>query len=298
MYLFQEGERSLLSGDIWFEYGESSTPFGDLIRDYPAGREQIHIWEFERPGDLPADGHLGEDEHGNRRVPSPHASFRFSSRIPIQILKRSILGAYLDCEPSDIRISCSPFGKPLVNNIPGTLHITSAYARQTWMLAVSTGYRIGIDIENIQDAPGLLGIAERFFHPEEWKYLQSLSPGMQVQVFFRLWTLKEAFLKAIGTGWSGWGTLPDLTPLIDECTGVPTRNHRLPGGYRAHAAFSDALCEALVYREIPENTLLANIRHPSSASRSTNKREIMTRKLLSEHPSPPHFSFSDPLRQE
>lgn len=276
MYLFREGEQTLLSGNIRFEYGESTTTFGELIRDYPPGREQIHIWEFESPGDLPADRSPGEEEQGNRSVPSPHASFRFSSRIPIQILKRTILGAYLDRDPSEIQLSCSPLGQPLVNNIPGPLHISSAYARQKWILAVSTGYWIGIDIENIQEAPDLLGIAERFFHLEEWQYLQTLSPGVRVQGFFRLWTLKEAFLKALGTGWSGWGMLPDLTPLIDDRIGVPTRNYRLPGGYRAHAAFSDALCEALVYREIPENPHLATINHPSRVSLSTKKKEIMT----------------------
>ena len=51
----------------------------------------------------------------------------------------------------------------------------------------------GRDFENI---------AKRFFAPEEQSYLLGLSPEERVHAFYRAWTRKEAYLKAIGTGLS------------------------------------------------------------------------------------------------
>lgn len=46
----------------------------------------------------------------------------------------------------------------------------------------------------------MLDIAQRFFAPEECGELRSLPPDLQPAGFFRCWTRKEAYLKAIGLG--------------------------------------------------------------------------------------------------
>jgi 4'-phosphopantetheinyl transferase len=46
----------------------------------------------------------------------------------------------------------------------------------------------------------LLALARRFYHPAETAYIAGLADDQQRQAFFRLWTLKEAFFKALGTG--------------------------------------------------------------------------------------------------
>lgn len=60
---------------------------------------------------------------------------------------------------------------------------------------------IGIDIEKIKDAD--LKIAKRFFAEEEYKYLEKISDKeKQNREFYRLWTLKESFMKVTGLGMS------------------------------------------------------------------------------------------------
>ena len=55
----------------------------------------------------------------------------------------------------------------------------------------------GIDIEKIR--PGRLRLANRFFHEEEQRYLADLQVG-QEETFFKIWCLKESFVKYTGNG--------------------------------------------------------------------------------------------------
>ena len=57
---------------------------------------------------------------------------------------------------------------------------------------------VGCDIEKIVEEPK--GVAERFFHQKEAEYLDSFEDEKRNEAFFRLWTLKESYLKMTGEG--------------------------------------------------------------------------------------------------
>jgi 4'-phosphopantetheinyl transferase len=57
-----------------------------------------------------------------------------------------------------------------------------------------------VDVEFVRAAHAGLTIAKHFFSPPELAALQALSPVLRTEAFFRLWTRKEAFLKALGEG--------------------------------------------------------------------------------------------------
>ena len=61
------------------------------------------------------------------------------------------------------------------------------------------GHALGFDVEPL-DRKVTLGIADRYFCPEEVGWLQSLPEAARSAGFLRLWTLKEAFIKATGQG--------------------------------------------------------------------------------------------------
>ncbi len=66
----------------------------------------------------------------------------------------------------------------------------------SWAVLAAGGSSVGADIEQLRKAD--FRLAERFFHPKEFEYLkQCPDPNLD---FTRIWTHKEAFLKAIGTG--------------------------------------------------------------------------------------------------
>lgn len=67
-----------------------------------------------------------------------------------------------------------------------------------WVVAAFSDKPVGIDIEKIKHVN--LDIARRFFAADEITYLQGLPDSERMEGFFSLWTLKESYLKALGTG--------------------------------------------------------------------------------------------------
>ena len=67
-----------------------------------------------------------------------------------------------------------------------------------YAFCVVSDIQIGCDIEEIKEYKER--VAERFFSEKERKYIE-ISPNKD-EMFYRLWTLKESYLKCIGTGLS------------------------------------------------------------------------------------------------
>lgn len=107
---------------------------------------------------------------------------------------RQILSGYLDRSPLKIEITTGLQGKPQVAGIEFNL----SHSGDLVVYAVSDR-AVGIDIERIRSMD-LSGIIQRFFAPSEFAAWQKLPAIDQEAAFFRTWTVKEAYLKAIGTG--------------------------------------------------------------------------------------------------
>ena len=70
------------------------------------------------------------------------------------------------------------------------------------MIALTTGLEIGVDVEQIRPLPDMQSIADRSFRPEEASEIMSLPQPERDHAFYRCWTRKEAYIKAIGDGLS------------------------------------------------------------------------------------------------
>jgi 4'-phosphopantetheinyl transferase len=70
------------------------------------------------------------------------------------------------------------------------------------LLGFRRGGLVGVDIERINEQTPIDEIAPTICSPAELALLGSLGPAARRQTFFRLWTLKEAYLKALGVGLS------------------------------------------------------------------------------------------------
>lgn len=113
-------------------------------------------------------------------------------------LLRQTLANYANCQPRDLQFEIGPHGKPFLLN--RKLFFNLSHSNDSLLLAVSDMQEIGVDIESVRARDGLSGIAERSFSPSELAYWRGLPLDEQVPVFFRLWTIKEAFVKAVGRG--------------------------------------------------------------------------------------------------
>jgi len=70
------------------------------------------------------------------------------------------------------------------------------------LLAFAEGRQVGIDVEKLRRDFATSEIAERFFSIAEREALRALPQDQRHEAFFRCWTRKEAFIKALGEGLS------------------------------------------------------------------------------------------------
>jgi 4'-phosphopantetheinyl transferase len=68
------------------------------------------------------------------------------------------------------------------------------------LYAFTRDHEVGVDVERIRDIPEMDQIAERFFSTRENAIFRELPESKKKEAFFNCWTLKEAFIKAIGDG--------------------------------------------------------------------------------------------------
>lgn len=114
-------------------------------------------------------------------------------------LKR-VLGQHLSLPPSSISLSLTKNGRPYLPAIygPETPHFSLAHAGDLFLIGLS-GYPIGVDLEPGQRrSPQSL---RPFFSAAEWAHLSAMATADQQVQLLRLFTLKEAFIKATDRRW-------------------------------------------------------------------------------------------------
>lgn len=115
-----------------------------------------------------------------------------------RILIRRSLARYLNADPRDLIIALGPHGKPaLAHPVDGALAFNLSHTRQEWVLAVSRGGDIGVDLEALTRAATVRRIAERWFSSAEADRIAAQGDQAAGHALM-LWTLKESVVKALG----------------------------------------------------------------------------------------------------
>src|SRR3954471_1780395 len=107
-----------------------------------------------------------------------------------------------DVEPQAWTFVADRYGRPFVAG-PATaapVHFSLTHTDGCVACAISPSELIGIDVESTARECSPLAIAEFTFSPAETAALRAAPPADQKRRFFDYWTLKEAYVKARGTG--------------------------------------------------------------------------------------------------
>ncbi|GGE88555.1 4'-phosphopantetheinyl transferase superfamily protein [Stappia taiwanensis] len=122
-------------------------------------------------------------------------------------------------------ISADAAGRPhIVSPHPHRdVAVSLSHTRGFVAAAIARGFRVGIDAERRDPSRSQLDIADRFFASHEAARLRSLPQHRTNSEFTALWTLKEAFVKAIGKGFA-----------------QPLKSFSFDGATPARVAFHDA----------------------------------------------------------
>jgi 4'-phosphopantetheinyl transferase len=117
---------------------------------------------------------------------------------------RILLGTYMQVQPAEVCLSYGTHGKPQVAGLASgdVLHFNLSHAQGLALYAFTWNRAIGVDVEHIHPLEEAAQIVAYFFSEEEKAVFNQLPIEQQQQMFFKSWTQKEAYLKAIGEGLS------------------------------------------------------------------------------------------------
>jgi 4'-phosphopantetheinyl transferase len=179
----------------------------------------------------------GEKDQANRFL---HVEDRALFALTRGTLRR-LLSEATGVAADKIAFADGPYGKPCLVGTHGP-HFNISHSG-CWALIGFSGSRdIGVDIECMRAAGGELNLARSFFSAAEYRSLQGLDREMLLSSFYKIWTCKEAILKAHGAGISEH--LKDFSVELTE------------NGYAIHPepdCFSSSLASVAVQPvEVPE----------------------------------------------
>lgn len=123
------------------------------------------------------------------------------------LLSRSLLEYILQQHfniPKLPEIAYLEHGKPYFTQHP-ELSFNITHTNTTMAIIVADIGPVGIDIETIKARKNFQGLEERVLHTKEQAWLKKQTNYLKA--FFTLWSSKEAYLKATGTGLSGLSSL-------------------------------------------------------------------------------------------
>jgi 4'-phosphopantetheinyl transferase len=117
---------------------------------------------------------------------------------------RLLLGRYLDVELGAIEFDFNKFGKPSLAGSyeEGKIEFNLSHSAEMALYAFTRDRLVGVDVEYMRDDLDYDGMARQSFSLQEQDILRKLVGEEKRQAFFRGWTCKEAYAKALGKGFS------------------------------------------------------------------------------------------------
>jgi 4'-phosphopantetheinyl transferase len=188
--------------DVWYAW------VGDHARD---------VDRFSRD-------YLSSDEATRgRQYRSREAAERY---VVTRSLVRIVLSERLGIPGREIRVDRTDTGKPVV---AGGVHFNITHSADLILMALSDERPVGVDVERKRDVERVHALIARWLTDAERSALAQLTTrgATPSDAFLRIWSLKEARLKALGVGISGAARAPsdtvDVRPLDDLLESLPGR---------------------------------------------------------------------------
>ncbi len=147
---------------------------------------------------------------------------------------RIILSNYTCQGPERISFFYGKNGKPELDCREGynDVSFNLSHTSEMVFIGITRKQRIGIDIVKMDPWYHYQDIAEYILTPAEKTCMQKIEPVMKYQVFFRIWALKEAILKATGDSLSAMKDTDTseiiLKGCVVPCGSVKFRNSLSP----------------------------------------------------------------------
>jgi 4'-phosphopantetheinyl transferase len=154
-------------------------------------------------------------------------------------LVRAVLSERLAISPREIRVDRTDAGKPVIAD---AMHFNVSHSGDLILMAISDERAVGVDIERKREVQRVEAMLRRWLTSDEQAAYVSLhdAGASPSEAFLRLWSLKEARLKALGVGISGASRarldIVEAFPLDELLAGLSAQ--RADAGYVGAIAFA------------------------------------------------------------
>ena len=155
------------------------------------------------------DDWVPEDPEGpglRRLLGTDWARYEAMTQVPVRArfaasrrLVKCVAAGVIEAEPHTVELAYGPGGRPSLRGCD-QIDISLSHTGGLLLVGVSRRGAIGVDVELSDRRMRLSGIEQRFWTPYEIEALAQVEEGARVREMVRLWTLKEAYTKAIGQG--------------------------------------------------------------------------------------------------
>jgi len=188
------------------------------LRSVPAlGEGEVHLWHV-RLENLPVMESI---------LPAEARDRVRQLRMGQKFMLRLLLGAYLEIPGRDVVTVAGKNGKPVLAPplARSGLAFNLSHAGDRLAIAVARNLPVGVDIEQVGRDVRWRKLSERWFSRVEAEWLKTLESGTANREFLRLWTVREAMIKALGATIAGH--ISGVTPE----PGNPAHIRSLPEGW-------------------------------------------------------------------
>ncbi|MBN9669595.1 4'-phosphopantetheinyl transferase family protein [Roseibium aggregatum] len=236
-------------------------------------RDRVALWwlpmELIGEEDWPRLGSLLSEEE---RVRSARFHFERDREIytAAHAACRGLLSYCLGPPPESFRFSVEDHGKPELICPSGEprFRVNISHTKGCAAVALTQDHDIGVDVEWLQRTAEADALAKRMFADSEYRAVVATSEVEKLDVFLSYWTLKEAYVKAIGKGLS--------QPL--DAFAFDLEETRIT--FRDHMADDPANWHFERYRLGPKHLMALAVRHPAKERLSVDTRQAPLGYLL------------------
>jgi len=122
-------------------------------------------------------------------------------------LARECIAREFSLEPQSIRLVSQPSGKLTWDtndfyDVTTAIDLSVSRTSEAAAVVVCRTHDVGIDIERVADLPEIETLAFQNLHSVELDFWRSLPESSRLNSYYRLWVVKEAYVKALGIGLS------------------------------------------------------------------------------------------------
>jgi 4'-phosphopantetheinyl transferase len=168
--------------------------------DYTLKSDRIYIWLIDATkyiSVLSQSFHILNNDEKKR-----HQLFFFQKEKDVFLCAhvglRIILSRFLKCDPDEIIYEYNEYKKPSINN--NHLHFNISHSKNMIAIAITNDVPVGIDIECKSLKVATDDISHRFFSALEYRSYKKVPKSQKINSFYKIWTQKEAYIKAVGKG--------------------------------------------------------------------------------------------------